>query len=87
MNNGLRQILHNEIFFVVFKKVVFIVDQLNWKSELKNFITGLIKTKVMSRHLNSDTMPQTDRHDVEFTHQQMHFFILKSTLKFTLKYT
>jgi hypothetical protein len=25
--------------------------------------------------------------DVEFTHQQMHFFILKNTLKFTLKYT
>ena len=24
---------------------------------------------------------------VEFTHQQMHFFILKNTLKFTLKYT
>jgi hypothetical protein len=25
--------------------------------------------------------------NVEFTHQQMHFFILKNTLKFTLKYT
>ena len=24
---------------------------------------------------------------VEFTHQQMHFFILKNTLRFTLKYT
>jgi hypothetical protein len=24
---------------------------------------------------------------VEFTHQQMHFFYLKNTLKFTLKYT
>jgi len=24
---------------------------------------------------------------VQFTHQQMHFFILKNTLKFTLKYT
>jgi len=23
---------------------------------------------------------------VEFTHQQMHFFIFKNTLKFTLKY-
>ena len=23
---------------------------------------------------------------VQFTHQQMHFFILKNTLKFTLKY-
>ena len=25
--------------------------------------------------------------NVEFAHQQMHFFILKNTLKFTLKYT
>ena len=24
---------------------------------------------------------------VQFTHQQMHFFILKNTLKFTLKHT
>jgi len=24
---------------------------------------------------------------VQFTHQQKHFFILKNTLKFTLKYT
>ena len=24
---------------------------------------------------------------VEFTHQQIHFFILKNTLKITLKYT
>ena len=24
---------------------------------------------------------------LEFTHQQMHFFILKNTLKFTSKYT
>jgi len=25
--------------------------------------------------------------NIQFTHQQMHFFILKNTLKFTLKYT
>jgi len=61
----------------------------NWqsKSPLKTFFQYVFIAWHQPRSLIFFVVAPCVLIHVEFTHQQMSFFILKNTLKFTLKYT